>query len=879
MIDQFQPSAVPNNLPRQLMPFIGRQKELAEITDYLAGTACRLLTLVGPGGIGKTRLAIQAAAQLSDRFARRVCFVPLQGVQSLDLLVAAVADALDFTLSGQQEPQTQLLNHLRDQELLLLLDNFEHLLNLSSGSPNPELKEEQPVLTELLQLAPGVKLLITSREALNLQEEWLYPISGMPYPTDIKDANLADYSAVQLFAGCAQRMRPNFSLADEREGVVRICQLVEGTPLAIELAASWAKTMNCADIAAEIQRGLDFLATRLRDIPQRHRSMQGVFDHSWKLLSPAEQNVFQQLAVFRGGFRREAAEQIAGASLITLSALVDKSLLRWEANGRYQVHELLRQYATERLAQSLEAVTQVHERHCAYYAGFMHQRFEGMLGDRHQQTAAEIEAELENIRAAWQWAVEQLNIKALQQLAESLCHFYDFHGLYFEAVSACAKAIQALAGAEQTEQVDQTLLAILVLQSYNYIRLGQLKEAEDVAAQASYQPFDILPLPGYALDPLIPLAILASIRGDYIETAQLGEQVRHRSEAQQHPWNRHVSHYLLGRAALAQGQYETARQYAQQAYALTLETKDRWFSAYCLTELGNVAYARNDYVTAKGYYEASYTIRTEFEDPEGMAMALNHLGQTATAQGDLAEAQQLYRQSLAICRKINNRGGLAAALNGLGTIAVAQADYNTAQEHYGQALQIAAEMRYAPLILSLLTGIGELLLQTGRPERGLELLALVVRHPAGEQESKERAGQRLNHYQAQLPADTLEAAVQQEAQADLKSIIIALQAELAVPPEVKRSTDKVEEETIPPAPERSLPVGLPLRFPSLIEPLTDREKEVLGLIAAGMSNPEIAKQLILAVGTVKYYTASIYGKLGVTNRVKAVARARQLKLI
>ncbi|MGH2353778.1 MAG: ATP-binding protein, partial [Chloroflexota bacterium] len=367
-------------------PFIGRQADLAELSSLLSTPACRLLTLVGPGGIGKTRLALQAAARLRDAraaasgrgFGHGVYVVALQALRSPDLLLPALADALALPPVGSGDPLAQLLNYLRDKAVLLVLDNFEHLMHGAA------------LLAGILAAAPQLKLLVTSREALNVQEEWLYPIQGLPFPDSELAADLEDYSAVRLFAERARRVRWDFSLDAERAGVVRVCRLVEGMPLALELAAAWTKTLPCAEIATEIESSIDFLATRLRDVPERHRSMQAVFEQSWARLDGGERAVLRRLSVFRGGFRREAAEQVAGASIPTLSLLVDKSLLRLEVDGRYQIHELLRQYAEERLRCAADEAAQVHDRHCAHFAALLQARLGDILGSHQQEAVAEI---------------------------------------------------------------------------------------------------------------------------------------------------------------------------------------------------------------------------------------------------------------------------------------------------------------------------------------------------------------------------------------------------------------------------------------------------------------------------------------------------------
>ena len=290
---QLKHQAKKQNFLQQPTPFIGRTAEVSEITGLLTDPNCCLLTLVGLGGIGKTRLAIQAARQLQAHFTHGVHFVPLQPVRSANFLVSAIADALDKPLPGPAEPETQLSNYLHDKEILLILDNFEHLL--------PQGGAEQ--LTRILSRAPKLKLLVTSREVLNLQEEWLYPVRGLPFPKNGQTDRLETYDAVRLFVERAQRVRRDFALAEEQAGVVRICHLVEGMPLALEIAASWTKTVSCEVIAGEIERNFNFLTTELRNMPERHRRMQAIFDQSWKLLTTAEQDVFKQLSVFQGGFR------------------------------------------------------------------------------------------------------------------------------------------------------------------------------------------------------------------------------------------------------------------------------------------------------------------------------------------------------------------------------------------------------------------------------------------------------------------------------------------------------------------------------------------------------------------------------------------------
>ncbi|HET8630434.1 MAG TPA: BTAD domain-containing putative transcriptional regulator [Thermomicrobiales bacterium] len=343
-------------LPPQPGPLIGRERELAALAARLADPACRLVTLIGPGGIGKTRLAIQVAVGQEATFADGACFVALAPVHPPRFLAPAIAGALGLSAQGQQDPQEHLLDALGEREALLVLDNFEHLLDGAS------------LVAAILARAPDVKVLVTSRERLALGEEWVFPVEGLAVPGEDEAGAPDDYDAVRLFVERARKVQAGFALgAAERPAVARICRLVGGMPLAIELAAAWAAALPCAEIAREIEAGLDVLATPRRDVPERHRTVRAVFDHSWALLTEHQRDVFAALSAFRGGFERPAAEAAAGASLFTLAALVGKSFLCLTPAGRYEVHELLRQYGATQLGASAAGWRLAHDRHCDYY--------------------------------------------------------------------------------------------------------------------------------------------------------------------------------------------------------------------------------------------------------------------------------------------------------------------------------------------------------------------------------------------------------------------------------------------------------------------------------------------------------------------------------
>ncbi|MDF1512345.1 MAG: BTAD domain-containing putative transcriptional regulator [Anaerolineae bacterium] len=428
---------LPNNLPSTLTTFVERTAIANEILARLSEPASRLVTLFGPGGSGKTRLALETARVVLSKvdpygFTDGLYYIPLAAVASIDEMVSTIAQTLDFTFLGEDKPYDQLLDNLREKNLLLILDNFEHLVNHTR------------IVIDILRAAPRVKILVTSRVKLNLPAEHLVRISGMSYPSSShKQIDPSDFNAIKLFLQSARRVKREFALtADNTPAVILLCQLVRGMPIAILLATAWLDTLSLSDITREIERSLDILDVDWQAVPERQRSMRAVFDHSWRLLNEREREIMCGLSVFRGGCTWEAAQAMTGATLRDLLGLINKSQLHRTPDGRYEIHELLRQYAEARLTEQPEVGKVARDRHSAFYALNLARWERELKGLRQHQATVEITVDYENILSALDWMVDNEEIRMLEHAVNALCMHFVLLNRYHE----CVQLTETLAG-------------------------------------------------------------------------------------------------------------------------------------------------------------------------------------------------------------------------------------------------------------------------------------------------------------------------------------------------------------------------------------------------------------------------------------------------
>ncbi|WP_420645742.1 AfsR/SARP family transcriptional regulator [Candidatus Leptofilum sp.] len=644
----------PYRLPPQSQNLVGRAEELAQLSAQLANPAQRLHTIVGPGGIGKTSLALtagwQAATAHLGPFLHGVFFVPLADVALVDSgefnpLVTAVAEAIGFTFAGSADPQAQLLNYLKNKRMLLLLDNLEHLM--AAG---------RQFILQLHQQVPGLNILVTSRERLNLADEWVLPLAGLPTQT----ANADPSPAMALFVQRAQQVEARFALTEigdwSETAVAEICQLLEGLPLAIELAAAWVRLLSCPEILAELHQNLDSFGSSNVAQPARHHSLRAVFDYSWQLLTPDEQQTLARLSVFQGGFNRKAAAEVAQAKLPQLSALLDKSFLRRRVAenhrataSRYEMLMVVRQFAAEHLPDGAELVA-LQGRYGRYYLNLVAAQEADLQGGNQQQALAIVSQEMDNVRQAWRLAISQGDVAAVDQATAVLSLFLYMRSWFREGLALFTQAVTELAA-----QAPKAILGKLkARQGWFAFLLGDRSRAERLLQES----IDALREDGepaalsYALN---YLAVVQYVQDNYEAGWASCREALNIGEQHGLTYSQAISNNILSQIAYLQARYEVALTHSQTSLGLEEQLGNRWSMGFSLVNLGRVAYALGDYDAAQARYEESLAIRQEMEDARGQGLCHLYLGDTAVASQNLPAAEAHYQKSLAIFRQIGDQ--------------------------------------------------------------------------------------------------------------------------------------------------------------------------------------------------------------------------------
>jgi predicted ATPase/class 3 adenylate cyclase len=666
------------NLPAQLTSFVGRQREVAAIRGLLARPEVRLLTLSGPGGTGKTRLAVQVAAELAEAFPDGVvCFVALAPVTDPELVLPTTAQALGVRgAAGGQSLLHSVAEHVGDRRQLLVLDNFEQVLAAA------------PVVIDLLAACPQLQALVTSRAALQVSGEHIYPVPPLSLP-DHTDAmapdDAASSEAVALFIERAQAVSPEFTVSDANAPVlVEICRRLDGLPLAIELAAARSRLLPPQALLARLERRLQFLKGGPRDLPTRQQTLRATIDWSYALLEADEQTLLARLAIFAGGCTLEAAEAVCNPEgdldvLAGLDALVNKNLLQprdsVEGERRVVLLETMREYALERLSGRGE-MEMIARRHADYFLGLAEQAEPELLGPRQGDWYKRLEADLDNFRAALAWSLAHEQAEAAARLAATLMPLWWSRGHGNEGLRWLDAALD-----RRGSLTPPTLAKTLFAKATLLLEMGPRHGQADRLLEES-------------------LALFQELKDTTWTVRALS---------------------VLGWAMRQAGRIDRGLALQEQAVALGREQTDRWTLALALSNFGFSLLRAGDHLRARPVLDESLVLYRALGEPEGIAFTLDGLARLALVEGDHARASSSLKEALALVRKIGNVSATAAYLAEFGIVALHQSDYRLAATLFEEALGFAPQVEDDLLTGECLWGMAVVAASSGQPVRAVRL--------------------------------------------------------------------------------------------------------------------------------------------------------------
>jgi len=760
------PMPLNNNLPAHITPFVGREREILEVIHLMQDPQVRLITLMGPGGIGKTRLALACAERVLTQFPDGVYLVSLAPLSSPDSLVQTLGHTLTMNFAQDLDPKTQLMDYLRDRTLLLVMDNWEHLLG------------GLPLLAEILQTARFVQVLATSRVKLNLQGETVFNTEGLDYPSYPHATDALNSSAVTLFVQAARRVQPDYELTPEDlPNVVTVCQLVEGMPLGIELAASWVEVLSVREIVHEMRGNLDFLGTDSGGFLNRQRSMRAVFEYSWMLLSEEERNAFVRIAVFRGRFSRAAGQAVTGATLRHLMALANKSLLWRDADtGVYQIHEVSRQFAEEKLTQSGDAES-VRDAHCTYYMHTFASLRRDLEGRRQLEVLEEIENDLENFRAAWLWG-------ALRGMHDELHSGIYAFGLYFllrgelmAGVDLFTETARLLRVRPSTAQREKMMGAVLIWQAALILlsardprgALPILDEAR-IAITSHGDTFHRALL-------MFTLAYSELSYGDPVKARPLFEDSLQLNEAIGENYQVGMVYANWSRSYWYRLPYDqidltVAQQLLNQSLAALGDEPGLYGYAFTLMNQAIVESMMKN-PQAEAHAREALSMYRRLRNMFGVTSTLNSLTIIATGSGRIDDARRYAAENLRVRREIGGEIGVVSALLGLARVEMTVSDYDRALDLMAEAAGMALALGSSRYQLESLVLRAEVEIGRGDIEAAARLASYVRDAAEADPHQRGRAWAMIDRLHLWLDKDALGVIVGDVAQSSLDDLVMA----------------------------------------------------------------------------------------------------------
>jgi len=707
-----------NNLPYLQTSFIGREQESAHSVKHLKDKNCRLLTLVGPGGVGKTRLALNIARKVLHLFPDGVFFIQLEGVPSPDFLIPAIAESVQFGFDQHTliwDSKDQLINFFNQQSVLLILDGFEHLA------------DESEFLSELLGRTAHLKLLVTSRQNLNLECEWPQPVSGLPVPDHWEATAEPESSSLSLFFERAQKTNPTLKQSEEEiRAAIRICQLVEGFPLAVELAASWTSLLSCKEIEEEMEKSFNFLTSQMHDVSDKHLSLKAAFNYSWRMLDQNQKDVLARLSVFRGGFTRQAAKQVADSDFRLLSELLNKSLVYRTSDGRIDMHNVILSFTGEKLKEKPEIADETHDRHSRYFITWLQENETNLLDENMTKTRADFRPEIENLRAAANWAVLNWDTDSALEAVRTHFAFYLVHGWYDGVTAFDQLAAQILTHGNGLPLKNPAYLSCRAHQGWFCCNLSLIEDAEKVS-QECLQAVKALDMQRELALCMNNLGVSAGFRGDFERSKEFLEKAI--ALGREHPFSAFPSYHLwLGYVHFLLGEYEEGLQCFQESYSLFIKDGNIWASSFALSKMGLAADGLGEHAAAMKYFQEAFKIFLDTGDVTGQAYSLSRMSIGAYFLEDYENSIDLGNQALELFRNINHMWGICSSLGHLGFSHLGLGREKEAQAIFYDLLEQASEAEMAPLCLYALAGIACSHIIEGNEKEGYPLMQYVQSH-------------------------------------------------------------------------------------------------------------------------------------------------------